>query len=127
MPALVEMAARFHEAKQDRYSFEPDDCKHFLAGLIAAPNAAVFIAPQGFICGAWMGAPTNAGHRTAYEVLWWSEGRDGLRLRREFENWAREQGCVEVNFSHPVAETTVNRLLLRAGYEPETAALRKAI
>jgi hypothetical protein len=127
IPALVDMGRAFHEAKQDRYEFYVDDCAAFFEGLIGNPGAVVFITKGGFICGAIAPAPTNNQFLSAFELFWWATDKSGLKLRVALEEWAAEMGCAEVIFSHPVSEAVVNKILLRAGYEPETAALRKAI
>lgn len=127
VPALVRMGEAFHAAKQDRYGFQAIDCEAFFKGLIASPNAAVFVASDGFICGATATAPTNSTYKTAFELFWWSEGRSGIRLRRAFEKWAMQQGCEEVVFSYPANEAVVGSMLERSGYELETLAVRKAI
>lgn len=127
IPHLVGMGGQFHAAKQGKYEFRADDCARFFAGLIGNPAAVVFVAPDGFICGAASPAPTNSAYVTAYELFWWSQGRSGIRLRKMFERWAAESGCSEVVFSHPENEAAVGKMLLRAGYAPETRVLRKAV
>ena len=127
IPVIVEMARRFHEAREDRFAFNPEDTARFAANLIASPVGVVLISERGFISGAVMGAPGNAANLTAHELFWWAEDRQGLRLLRAFEEWARDMGCADVVVSFPAGDGVVGRILERGGYEPETMAVRKGL
>lgn len=123
LPALVAMGRRFHEAKQKRYPFRADSTEAFFSKMLSV--GIVFIAEDGFLVGFAAGEPSNGRYVVAHEVFWWSEGRSGIRLRKAFEQWAKEMGCDEVQFSHPEGESVVSRLLERAGYAPATQVWRK--
>lgn len=125
IPRLLGFARRFHEAKQDRYGFDAASTEGFFRQVLAI--GVVLIGSDGFLAGFALPEPSNSGHRVAHEAFWWSEGRDGLRLRKKFEQWAAAEGCCEVQFSHPEGERTVEKILTRAGYEPATRVWRKAI
>lgn len=121
IPALEEMARRFHEKKQTRYPFK--DARAFFEWAMC--TGVVFIADDGFLVGAAVPEASNDEYKVAHELFWWSEGLSGQRMRRAFEAWAVDNGCQEIQFSHPAAEIMVGRLLDRAGYEPATVVWRK--
>lgn len=126
IPDLVDMGRKFHAAKQNLYPFVSDDTIAFFAGVIE--SGAVFRSDSGFIAGTAAGAPSNQSYKTAYELFWWSESRgEGRRLRQAFEEWAQSVGCKDVVFSHPEDERIVNKMLIRAGYVPQTRMLRRQI
>lgn len=125
IPHLVEMGRKFHDAKQNKYPFCAESTARFFEGMISA--GVVFIAEDGFLAGAIAPEPSNNAYKVAHEAFWWSEGRSGFRLRKAFEEWAKAQGCSEVQFSHPDRETIVGRLLKKVGYRPATLTWSKAI
>ncbi len=125
IPRLLGFARRFHEAAQQPFGFDEASTEGFFRQVLAM--GVVLISSDGFLAGFALPEITNRSHRVAHEILWWSERRDGQRLRRQFEQWAAAQGCCEVQFSHPEGERTVGKILTRAGYGPATRVLRKAI
>lgn len=127
VPRLVEMGRRFHEAKQHRYSFNPTDTAGFFVSLIESPAGVVLVADDGFLAGVLASAPSNNAWISAFEVFWWSEGRNGLRLMRAFEEWAASKGANEVKFSHPVNEPVVAKILERAGHTAAETIYEKGL
>ena len=118
------MGERFHAVKQNRYPFDPSSTATFFSRMIA--GGVVFMTEGGFLAGMIGPEPSNARYLVAHEAFWWSEDRSGLRLRKAFEEWAKKNGCSEVQFSHPEGEEVVGRILERAGYEPATRVWRKS-
>lgn len=117
----MRMGQQFH-ASSGNGTFSPERMRKFLAGILDA--GVIFITDDGFLAG--LAAPElSSDWIVAHEVLWWSEGRCGAKLRKAFEAWASETGCDEVQFSHPAANATVGAILERAGYEPATKVWRK--
>lgn len=127
MPRLIDMARKFHDAKQDLYPFVAADTANSFAALMAAPSCVVLVSDRGFICGALVPSPSNASWVTAFEMFWWAEDRNGLRLLKAFEDWAKENGANEVKPSHPVNETRVAQLFERRGFTPTETVYTKVI
>ena len=115
---LVEWARQLHETHEPRFPFDPEHTAAFLSNLTA------FVAPQGFIAGAIIPAPQNNRWRTAFEVFLWGGG-DGPALIAAFEEWARDQGANEIEFSHPTGVERLSRHLIRRGYRASKACLTK--
>lgn len=125
VPHLVAMARDFHNAHEARCAFSQSDMAEFFERLFE--YGVIFITEGGFIAGAAAGAVSNASHLTAHEILWWATDGQGQALRKRFEQWAENQGCADVEFSHPEQQERVSAVMQRAGYSPATRVWRKAI
>lgn len=121
---LVSMARQFHASSQyGRWChFSGSAVTEMLEGLIASPEAAVFVTDD--LSGAIGGsvAPSHvSGDLTAGEYFWWvnpdARGSGG-RLLIKFENWARAQGAVHLAMIAPEDATDVHELYARRGYMP---------
>ena len=115
------MGERFHKAHQDAYPFSGDLTEGFFGRIIAA--GAVFITARGFLAGMCAEEPSGA-YRIAHELFWWAEDGSGAALLKAFEDWAAEQGCHEVNLSHPYG-SRAEVVMKRNGYAPKTLTWSK--
>ena len=123
IPRLVEMARRFHMAKQAGLEFVADDAAASFEW--AVNSGVVYIASDGFIAGIIASDPWDQSRRVCHELFWWSEGRDGMKLKKKLEEWACDSGCAEVQFSHPASEKTVGKIMKRSGYTEKTTVWSK--
>tara|TARA_Y100000310_G_scaffold333569_1_gene411383 strand:- start:323 stop:721 length:399 start_codon:yes stop_codon:yes gene_type:complete len=124
IPALVEMAERFHGASAMPFEFSAEKLTELFRGLIA--SGAVFKTDKGFIAGTL--APAYAGDwLVAIEMMWWAEDRQGLSLLRKFEEWAKEQGADEVRMTSLAQMPEAGTILSRRGYEAAEISHRKLI
>ncbi len=126
IPALVEMAGRFHEQHERRFGFDADHMARHFASLIEADQFCQ-IHGKGFLTGVIVPALSSPDWLTAFEVLWWSEDGNGLRLMRAFEKWAAGRGAREVKFSHPVGNDRAAQILSRTGHVPAEVIYTKGI
>lgn len=126
IPHIVAMARKFNEASDEPRIVE-EDAAAFIGFHIDNPDSFVAVSARGFIIGVVGGAPWNQSARTAHEVFWWSEGRDGIALLNAFEQWAASMGCEVSEASHPSSEAAVGHLLERRGYRPQTNVYRKVL
>lgn len=127
VPALVEMAGRFHAGVEHRFPFDADHMAAQFRAFMANDAAVILVEGGGFIVGVAAPAISNPHWIAAHEVLWWSEDGGGLRLLRAFEDWARDFGADEVKMSHPVGEDRLLGILGRLGHEIAEVAYTKGL
>lgn len=113
---LVEMGASFHAAAKHPSRYNPEHARDLLEAMFK--QGAVFRSDKGMIGGLLSPAYCNRNWLMAVELFWWSEDRQGLKLLRAFERWAKDVGADEVRMttlaSHPDVETIISRM----GYAP---------
>jgi N-acetylglutamate synthase-like GNAT family acetyltransferase len=118
-PAIVRMVAMLHASAGIALPIDPRITASFVDSLIASPMGLVLVGgpaePDGFLA-ASVGAASIAMTPVAHEHGWWSEGGDGLRLLRRYEQWAREMGCFAARMSTPPGATRANEILERSGF-----------
>ena len=121
IPALLDMAQRFHARAFVRIPLCLDTLTAALAGLIDNPQGVVLMAGETAAAGAllhpsWM----NRDHLTGSELFWWAEDGGGMGLLEALEAWAAAQGAD--SFGMVALETmrpdAVGALYRRKGYEP---------
>jgi N-acetylglutamate synthase-like GNAT family acetyltransferase len=119
IPAIVRMTAKLHAAAGVVLPMDGRVTARFLDGLLGSPIGLVLVAgaaePDGFLA-ASVGTASIAMTPVAQEHGWWSEGGDGLRLLRRYEQWARERGCFAARMSTPPGADRANFILERSGY-----------
>lgn len=85
-----------------------------LAGLIAAPDGAVFVSGGGFIAGQ-VGQTVISPDPVAFELGWFATDRSGLALLSGFEAWAESRDTTLIKMS--CRGGAAQRILERRGYE----------
>lgn len=125
LPTLVPLAQEFCAASRFIREFEPERFIETWTALLAGPGAIIVghegETPIGAIGGIAVQEPYSH-HLAATEMFWFctaSHRGGGLRLYREFERWAREQGCSQIRLCHmmDLAPQRLNRLYERMGYQ----------
>lgn len=110
------MGRRFHAAAELPGEFFPGEFAEFCEGLIAVPHGVIFVGEASMIGGFKEGMMWDRSHVLAYEVFWWAEDGQGLRLVERFEEWAGDcpvrMSCLPGNRAEPIV-----RLLNRRGYD----------
>ena len=99
IPRIVDMIEALRASVQGPVDVDREWTSRTVAQLMAQPSACVFVTPTGFIAG--MLQPTVISPKpVAKELGWWSgDRRDGVRLLRAFETWAKERGATLVQLS----------------------------
>lgn len=126
IPRLIEMGARFHEGASLPMRFDAGAVGAFLAGLIANESATVLVSDAGMIGGVLAPSYCNPEWLMAVELFWWAD-RDGLRLLRAFEGWARDAGAAEVRMTSLASIPRSDVLLRRKGYGAVEISYSKVI
>lgn len=124
IPALVEMGRRFHAASGQPMGFDARAVEGLLAGMIVSDRACVLMTDHGGIGGVLNPAYCDPAWMMAVELFWWAE-RDGLRLLRGFEDWARDMGAAEVRMTSLAALPRADVILRRKGYAPAEISYTK--
>lgn len=127
IPAIVEMGRAFNAASRSPVEYDEEQAAEAARGLIALPDGVVLVSEKGMIGGAIAPAYFNAAWRMAVELFWWSEDRQGIRLLRAFEDWAREHGANEVRMTTLASIAGPERILKRRGYSPAEISYTRAI
>lgn len=119
MLSLAEMGRRFHRRHNIAGGF---DAAAFDATL---EKCKVFRTDAGFIAGALAPSWCDPNWLIAIELAWWSEDGAGMRLLRQFEAWAQENGANEIRMttltSNPRAAAALR------SYEPTETSYRKVL
>lgn len=113
---LMEKAYAFN----DRYygiPLDPGGLYRYIEAMIESPDGVCLISDTGGIVGVIHKDP-RWDWKVLVETAWYSEGRDGLRLIRAFEERGMEVGCNEVRMTTLAVNPGVDRLLARRGYKP---------
>ena len=104
--------------------------------LLTSGAGVIFVVED---CGAFLGAlgavaypEINSGRLTATEMFWFddpSHRRDGLKLYKVFEVWARERQCVEIRMVHlsDSRAASLERIYSRLGFEQAEVHYRKEL
>lgn len=80
-----------------------------LAGLLSAPDGAVWVSPGGFIAGV-LTRTIISPVPFAQELGWFATDGSGLRLLRVFEAWAQERGAALIQLSTGPSGPDLTRL-----------------
>lgn len=113
LPAIVDMARKFHDAEQLPYKLDIGSISDTIAGLIQ--HGFVAVSKRGFIAGIAQPSPLNSKWLLASEFLWWSEDNDGMKLLKEFKDWAVSIGANEIRYSCPAHNDRVQKIFARTG------------
>jgi hypothetical protein len=103
----------------DHVGYDPADMAETFRLMIDNPAHLVLIGEKGAV-GALSGPhPFNHAHTIAQELFWWSEGREGLRLLSELEEWAKAN-CHSLRMItlEAVEADRMAQLYARLGYAP---------
>lgn len=101
LPDILTMMQRFHALNGPPWALDLDAASLTILGLMDSPQGFVAVG-GGFIAGVIQANPIAPDWLIAKEFLWWSEGREGMRLLRAFRSWAEAQGASEIQMSCPV-------------------------
>lgn len=121
IPRLLEMGRKFAEKAKldDHVGYDPHSMVQTFEAMIDGDQFALFIGESGSIGGMIAPHPFNYEQKFVDELFWWSEGREGLRLLKAFEDWAASQGAmVRMTALEAVEPDRVGKLFERRGYAP---------
>ncbi|MCI5040026.1 MAG: hypothetical protein MRY81_10110 [Donghicola eburneus] len=127
IPRLAALGQRFHAASGMPFGYDPDQIAGFLQGLIENESGVVLCSEQSLICGVLSPAYCDPNWMMAVELAWWSEDRQGLKLLRAFEAWARDKGANEVRMTTLCSLPAAEKIMSRTGYAPAEISYRKVI
>ena len=117
LPDILLMMGKFHKASNLPYDLDFSACGDIMADMMK--HGFVARSESGFICGVIMNSPLNPRWKVAKEFLWWSEGKDGMKLLKKFRDWARGMGADEIQLSCPPDVDRVRNVYSRFGIESE--------
>src|SRR5262245_59761593 len=112
VPRLVEMGRQFREETEyrDLILDNPAQMQAMAERLVGGPDSVVLVADNGTTLVGMIGLllyPHHlSGEATVGEVMWWQHQEQrgaGVRLLREAERWAVEQGAVKMQMIAPSA------------------------
>ncbi len=122
MPLIEE----FYSSSQFLKGFNPDHCEKMWINLITNNIGVIFLLVEhesitGFLA-ALKYPDINSGELVATEMAWFvkeSQRGRGLLLLREFEGWAKEEGCklITMGYLKDLMPDKVERLYERMGYK----------
>ncbi len=126
LPALLELFEAFRQTPAyARYvAHAPEVATAFLRGLVASPDATIFVRQWDGVIVGMLGvlayAHPMSGERMASELFWWLDpdyrGAGGWMLRRA-EKWARAQGATRLQMVSPVENVRVQETYDALGYQ----------
>lgn len=111
------MGRKFHAEVSPKWPLSDTGLSSVLRTMIEREYVAR--TERGFIAGAMFINPIANNWPVASEFLWWSEGGDGLTLRRGFREWAEQMGAREIRWSCPADNHRVRRVYARHSEETE--------
>lgn len=93
IPRLVSMGKVFTDLAgfDGHVGYNEVDVAVTLERMIALEDYCLLVGDNSMLGGCRSPHPFNHSHWIAEEMFWWSEGREGLRLLKAFENWAAEK------------------------------------
>lgn len=120
IPALLEMGERFAQKANlsEHVGYDPESMAETFSRMIEA-GEPLFIGERGAIGALTCQHPFNYAHKSAQELFWWSEGREGLKLLERL-TWHCEAFCdslVMITLEAIEPERT-GRLYERLGFSP---------
>lgn len=118
IPRVLEMGRKFHTAAGVYAPYSEAATARTLQSLIDSPEGVLLVSNGGMIGGAAIQAYCADNWKIAVEMFWWCEDRQGLKLLRDFENWAAEIGANEVRMTTIHTLEGASRILGRKGYAP---------
>lgn len=114
LPFLMEKAQQFN----DQYYDLPMSNSGMEAYILYTIETGILlVAPSGMIAGHLHKDP-RWDWTVLVETGWYSDGRDGVRLLKEFEKQGRLHGADEVRMTTLAVNSGVDKLLARKGYSP---------
>lgn len=131
IPAILEMGKRFAEEAGviDQVGWDDADVSEMIEDLITNDEHIMLVGERGMIGGITFPHNFNRKTRVFQEVLWRSEGREGLRLLKEAERRAKALGASRVVMltTAGMKPEATGRLYERLGYEAGEMIYSKAI
>ena len=118
IPELLEMGKKFHAASGQPFEFNEDAVGSLLIDMMLLPDGVVFRSDAGLVGGKIAPAYCDPDWRVAIELFWWAEDRQGLKLLRAFEAWAKDNEANEVRMTTLPALPSADAIVRRFGYEP---------
>jgi len=117
---LMDLAIGFNDKHYD-VKLNRGKTYQYLRNLIQSEDAVVLCTGTGAIVGVKIDDPCR-DWTVLVETAWYSEGRDGLRLLRAFEQRGRDMEVDEVRMTTLAVNSGVSPVLERLGYlEIETS------
>lgn len=131
IPAIVGMSERLRISVRSPLEVDRAVTRRFVVGLLANPLASVRVVdkgagPTGFLA-ASVGTASISMAPIAVEHGWWAEQGGGLRLVREYLEWAKDIGCFAARMSTPPANDRAAAILSRLGFEAAEVAWVKVL
>jgi RimJ/RimL family protein N-acetyltransferase len=136
VPRLVDMLRQFVTSTKYRKFIgeSPEALQTFLLGLLANPDAAVFVAHRDEVVIGMIGVlgyvHPMSGERCAGELFWWLDpddrGAGGWLLRRA-EKWATAYGATNLQMIAPSDNPRVAAMYEKLGYEEVERAFHKRL
>lgn len=127
IPQLVDMARKFHDASNQFAPFSEAASTGLAQNLMASPDGVIFITDAGMIGGMLGPAYCAEGWNFAVELFWWAEDRNGLRLLKAFEDWAKSKNANEVRMTTLTNLGAADKILRKRGYQPLEISYGKVI
>lgn len=122
---IVELGRRFHEASGIPAKFNE---QAFLAAMHrCAEQGGLFMTEKGFLAGVLTPSAIDPNWIMAVELAWWAEDRKGLRLLRQFEEWARQSGANEIRMTTLSDMPRAAKIMERTGYKSAEVSWTKVI
>lgn len=128
IPRLLDMGERFAAKARlfEHVGYDPTSMAETFRLMIEGDRFCLFVGERGAIGGMVAPHPFNHSRMVADELFWWSEGREGLRLLRAYEDWAGSFGAViRMTTLEAVEPERVGKLFERRGYQPLERAFVK--
>lgn len=118
IPELVDMGKKFHEAGGLACAFNEVATGTFLERMIESGDAVVFRSDKGMIGGGVSNPYCDPDWRLALEFFWWSEDKQGVKLFKAFEEWARSKNADEIRMTTIPDLPAAEKIVKRRGYQP---------
>ena len=99
------------ENGQRMYKTNRDYCEKSLLDHLASPLFRGFYTENACFIGKINMSTTNPSVTIAEEWIWVSNGRDGLKVLRAFEEWAKEMGATLIHINTDFDVRTPKRIL----------------
>lgn len=135
VPAMVALGDRFNRETPyaAHFAWNPEAMRQCAEQMIASENALVLVveavgAVVGML-GALLFTHPLSGERTVSEVFWWvnpEQRGGGIRLMRQAERWATEQGATRMLMIAPDG-TDVGRVYTKLGYQPLETSYQRSL
>lgn len=115
IPAMLASLQKHHAAHRLEWQFDRVRLSIVCANAIAASDWLALVGDGALLLARWFDCEFGSG-RHAMERALWSEHGQGPALIAEYEQWARDAGCVDSSLSCMRRPDAFARLYGRLGY-----------